>query len=158
MKKFYLPKPQPIRLSQAGIDNAKSEHVRLSKEREEILVRLQTAREMGDLSENGAYKYAKMELRDTDRRLRHLQKLLTYGVVVTSARSGVIDFGSRVKIKSDAGEMEFELVSGYESNPQEQKLSVYSPIGKAILGKKAGDAVEVETPSGIKNYAIVSVA
>ncbi len=76
MKKYYPSKPKSIDLTQAGMDEAKVEHSELTAERAEILVRLQTAREMGDLSENGAYKYAKFELRDTDRRLRHLNKLL----------------------------------------------------------------------------------
>jgi len=157
MKKYFLPKPVPIRLTQAGMDETKAEHAKLAKTREEILVRLQTAREMGDLSENGAYKYAKMELRDTDRRMRHLLKLMTYGVVVKSAGTGIIDFGSWVTIETNGKTFKYQLVSGYESDPALKKLSVYSPIGKAILRKKAGEKVEVEVPAGTVTYLIVKV-
>lgn len=144
-------------MTQAGLDEAQAEHDRLSKGREEILVRLQTAREMGDLSENGAYKYAKLELRDTDRRLRHLAKLLRYGVAVASQGKGVADFGSRLTVSSRNKEMVFQLVSGYESDPAQQKLSVYSPIGKALLGKKVGDTVEVLVPAGNVSYTVLKV-
>lgn len=155
--KYYAPKPEPIRMTQAGLDEAREEHSKLSKEREEILVRLQTAREMGDLSENGAYKYAKQELRDTDRRLRHLNKLLRFGVVTESSHSGRVDFGSKVTLNNGNMDMYFEMVSGYESDPGMKKLSVYSPIGKAILGRKSGDSVDVTVPAGVVTYRIVKV-
>ncbi|MFC1654049.1 GreA/GreB family elongation factor [Patescibacteria group bacterium] len=156
-KKYYQKKPDPIKLSRDGFEKAKSDVEKLSTLREEILVRLQTAREMGDLSENGAYKYAKFELRDCDRKLRHAKKLSMYGVVVEKDDNGVIGFGNTVTIKGDQGEMTFELVSGYESDPNVGKLSVYSPIGKAVQGKRPGDKVDVDVPAGKNTYEILNV-
>lgn len=156
-KKYYPPKPKSISMTKQGLDEAKVEYEQKSKLREEILVRLQTAREMGDLSENGAYKYAKFELRDCDRRLRHLSKLIKHGVVVEETREGVVGFDSKVVINNGKSDMEFRMVSGYESDPTEKKLSVYSPIGKAIMGKSVGDTVTVEIPAGKTKYKILSV-
>lgn len=144
-------------MTQQGLDEAKAEFEQKSKLREEILVRLQTAREMGDLSENGAYKYAKFELRDCDRRLRHLSKLIKHGVVAEETREGVVGFDSEVVINNGKIDMEFRMVSGYESDPEQKKLSVYSPIGKAIMGKSIGDTVLVEIPAGNTEYKILSV-
>jgi len=86
MVKITRPKPRPIRLTQEKYDQTKAEHLKLTKERKNVLVRLQTAREMGDLSENGAYTAARLELGSTDRRLRHLNRLITWGEVVKSKK------------------------------------------------------------------------
>jgi len=79
MAKLMPQKPKPIQLTQEKYNQSKKERLKLNKERKEILIRLQTAREMGDLSENGAYTAAKFELRNTDRQLRHLNRLIRWG-------------------------------------------------------------------------------
>lgn len=132
---------------------------RLSTLREEVLGRLKTAREMGDLSENGAYKYAKFELGNISRELRRLRQLIHNGVVVQKqAANGKVAFGSVVTIKSDTRTMIFTLVSEFESNPTKGKLSMKSPIGVAVFGKNVGDAVVIRTPSGDVQYHITTVA
>lgn len=125
--------------------------------RDEIVNRLQAAREMGDLSENGAYKYAKFELRSTDSRIRHLTKLLENGEVKSSTHSGMVDFGSRVTLDNGKQQQSFTLVSHLESNPQKQKLSLDSPLGKTLIGKKVGDQVEITAPAGTLTYKILKI-
>ncbi len=77
--------------------------------------------------------------------------------MVKTSKSGRVDFGSQVTLDTGDGEVEYEMVSGYESDPVQKKLSVYSPIGKAILGKKSGDSVEIEVPVGVKTFKIVKI-
>ncbi len=130
----------------------------LQKELVEVMARLKVAREMGDLSENGAYKYAKFEISDIRRQLGSLKHLLTHGYVATkSNHNGQVGFGSKVTLQSQKGQMTFTLVSQFESDPQNNKLSDASPLGRAVLGRSAGDSVTVVSPSGELSYTIVKV-
>lgn len=128
----------------------------LTKKREGAVINLRTAREMGDLSENGAYKAARFELSSIDRELRRLTYLLRYGEVVETVNKNYIDFGSRVTLDDGKQQLAFTLVSSYESDPGKQKLSIYSPIGRGVMGKRKGDKVIVNAPAGQKTYTIVS--
>jgi transcription elongation factor GreA len=134
----------------------------LEELREEVLKRLQTAREMGDLSENGAYKYAKFELGNIGRQLRKYKGLLAKGFPApkNTGLKGTIDFGSEVTIeKMDAKKKTrtFTIVSGHESDPSIGKLAYSSPMGKPLMRKKVGDIVTVETPTGSNKYKIISI-
>lgn len=127
----------------------------LTKERAEVMKRLQTAREMGDLSENGAYKYAKFELGSIGRQLQQLKFLLDNGQVVPKPITvTTVSFGCTVTVSSAGKKTPYMLVSQYESNPKEGKLSMESPIGAALMGKKVGDEVTVNIPSGTVHYVI----
>ncbi len=151
------PIPDPIPLTQPAYNKIQSDFHSLSQQREHILIRLQTAREMGDLSENGAYKYAKFELRDTDRKLKTLRHLLRYGQVVSPKLDGTVNFGNSVTIKNPNHTIEFTLVSSYESNPSQKKLSLASPFGRAVIGKKVGDQVTIDAPSGQTTFTITRI-
>lgn len=145
-----------IRLTQEGYDKARKDLEELLERRKGAVISLRTAREMGDLSENGAYKAARFELSDIDREIRRLKILLRLAIVREVTNKGFIDFGSVVTLDDGENKITFTLVSGYESNPSEEKLSVTSPIGKAIAGKRAGDTVTVHAPAGAKTYKIVN--
>jgi len=122
-----------------------------------VKIRLKDAREMGDLSENGAYKYAKFEISRIYRELRTLVDLLERGEVVTPVSGSSSGFGSYVTLKTAQGKMtRYQLVSQYESDPAHLKLSLESPIAKAIAGKAAGSIVELETPRGKVVYTVVA--
>lgn len=145
-----------IRLTQEGYDTAKRDLEVLLNKRKGAVVNLQTAREMGDLSENGAYKAARFELSGIDREIRRLKFLLRVGIVREVTNKGYIDFGSVVTLDDGKNKITFTLVSGYESNPAENKLSLTSPIGKAVMGKRIGDTVTVHAPAGAKTYKIIN--
>lgn len=149
--------PPRIPFTQEAFDKMHAEVDRLVQYREEVVVRLQAAREQGDLSENGAYKYAKMELGNIGRQLRDLKYKLTFGYVPVKATTGAIDFGTTVTIQDDQRTMTFMLVSQHESDPTKNKLSTTSPIGQAVKGKKVGDVVEVQAPAGVVRWEIVKV-
>ncbi len=149
--------PEKIRFTKEGYVKMEEEFQALTDERVEILVRLQTAREMGDLSENAAYSAARLELGATDRRLRQLRYLMRFAEVVESRPAGFIDFGSRVTLDNGKKKMTFTLVGQYESDPAKQKLSIEGPLGMALKGKRAGDTVKVQAPGGMTSYRVVKV-
>lgn len=155
---YQPPLPPPIPFTQEGYQKVVTEIEQLEEQRKEVLIRLQAAREMGDLSENGAYKAARWELGGIDRRLRELNRLKLLGRVVEPQTNGVVEFGGQVKVKNEAGEeISFTLVNKYESDPTARKLSIDSPIGSALMGKKVGDKVLVNTPSGAQEFQVLEI-
>lgn len=155
--KFVPKAPARIPFTKEAYEKLQSEFDRLSRLREEVVVRLTTAREMGDLSENGAYHAAKMELGSIGRQLRQLKFQLRFGFVPAKNTGGTIGFGSTVTIENKDKTMTFMLVSKHESDPKQNKLSTESPIGNAVLGKKVGDEILVPLPTGEIRYKIVKV-
>lgn len=134
----------------------------LEQERELVMKRLIEARAMGDLSENGAYRYAKFELGNLNRQLKRYKQLLIKGFPAPKnvGLKGIIDFGSVVTIKkldSSNKQMTFTIVSKHESDPSKGKLSYSSPMGKELIRKKVGDTITVVTQAGKSRFAILSV-
>lgn len=141
--------------------------------REEVMERLIIARGMGDLSENGAYKYAKFELGNIGRQLKRFKRLLKDGFPApkNTGPKGLIDFGSEVTIekcgvgtslkssnkKTTPKQKTFMIVSEHESDPSKEKLSYSSPMGKAVMRKKVGDKVNVKTPGGVTKWIVAEV-
>lgn len=152
-----IPVLKKIPFTKEGFEKNQKDYDNLLAKRKEILVRLQAAREMGDLSENGAYQAARFELGSTDRELRRLKYLLKFGVVTEKKDNNSVDFGSRVTLDDGKEKMSFLMVSGFESNPGLNRLSIDSPLGKAIFGKKAGDKVLLKMPEGTTEYLISKV-
>lgn len=137
----------------------KSDIEQLKIEEKEVLNRLTTAREMGDLSENGAYKYAKFELGSLRRKMNHLTKMVNKGFEITKpAKPDKVGFGCSVTIKSGDTEMTVMIVNKHESDFAKQKLSNTSPIGQAIMHKKVGDVILIQTPGGEKEYTILKIS
>jgi len=150
--------PPSIPFTKSAYEQMETEVEQLLQLRKEVLVRLQAAREMGDLSENGAYTYAKMELGNINRQLRQLRYLLKFGQVIEKpVGNSVVSFGSSVTVEKNGQDVAYTLVSIHESNLLEKKLSTESPLGAALMGKKIGDVVEVTAPAGITSYRIKSI-
>jgi transcription elongation factor GreA len=143
-----------IIFTQQGYDTLVDEQKRLLDERPQAVSELTKARNMGDLSENGYYKAARMKLSDVDHRLRVLKHQIRYAVIRQPSNSGFVEVGSTVIL--DNGK-DYLIVGGYESNPSEGRLSHISPIGKALIGKKKGDSIKVSTPAGEKEFTIKEV-
>ncbi|MFZ5438079.1 MAG: GreA/GreB family elongation factor [Patescibacteria group bacterium] len=148
------PKPAKIPLSQQALDSKKAELVRLMKLKKEILDRLVVAREMGDLSENGAYKAAKFELGGVRRQLRQLHYLLANAYVPKIDQSDLASFGKEVTLQNETHTLVFTLVGSYEADPEQMKFSLDSPIGQAVVGKKVGAEVLVSSPTGEVKYLL----
>lgn len=126
----------------------------LQDRREVVLVSLQRAREMGDLSENGAYTAARFELGNTDRELKRLEFMLKYGQVVQSSGTDKIGFGNKVTVEVGGKEYTYTLVGTQESDPKLGKISLESPIGMALLGKKVGETALVMMPDRTIEYLV----
>ncbi len=152
-KKIYLTKD--------GLEELKKEHDELSKiKRPEVLERVSQARSMGDLSENAEYTAAREELSFIDGRIDELEELLKQVVMINENAKNtnhIVKLGSKVTVNIKGKKESFMVVGEWEADPTEKKISHESPLGKALLGKKVGEAVEVEAPAGKIHYSIVSV-
>ena len=129
--------------------------------RQEIAQKIKEAREQGDLSENAEYDAAKDEQRDIEARIEQLEKLLKNAEVVVEEEIDLekINIGCRVKVLDMEfdEEMEFKIVGSTEANSLQNKISNESPVGHALLGKKAGDIVDVETRAGVIQYKVLEI-
>ena len=129
--------------------------------RQETAQKIKEAREQGDLSENAEYDAAKDEQRDIEARIEQLEKLLKNAEVVVEEEIDLekINIGCRVKVLDMEfdEEMEFKIVGSTEANSLQNKISNESPVGHALLGKKAGDIVDVETQAGVIQYKVLEI-
>ena len=120
--------------------------------------KLSTARSMGDLSENSAYNAAKQELNFIDGKIRFLEKAIRFSHVVSPQTNGSeVTLGSLVTVKNKDTELQFHIVGKHEADPMNGKLSIESPIGKALMGKKTGDIVIINVPAGIQEFKILGI-
>ena len=122
----------------------------------EAIERLAKARDFGDLSENAEYHSAKEALSTMEGRVEELKDILTRVNVVDVQKAGdeMVGLGSVVQIEVNGASHEFTIVGEWEADPAAKKISHESPLGKALMGRKVGDTVEVEAPSGKIAYAI----
>lgn len=155
--KTQIPLPQPIKFTQEGYKKLEEDHKNFLSRRKEAVIKLKTAREGGDLSENGAYKAARFELSFVDREIRRITYLLRFGEIHKSTEKNIIDFGHKVTVWNGKKEQMFTLVNEFEASPKEEKISIKSPLGKALIGKKPGDVVVITTPAGEAKYSVVTV-
>lgn len=148
-----------IYLTREGLEDLKREYEELAKvKRPEVLNRVSQARNMGDLSENAEYTVAREELSFIDGRIDELEELLKQAVLISNNNhSNTIKLGSTVKVSADGGPEVFTVVGEWEADPKEKKISHESPLGKALLGKKVGEEVEVEAPAGKIVYTIEAI-
>lgn len=129
--------------------------------RKEVAQKIKEAREQGDLSENAEYDAAKDEQRDIEARIEELEKLLKNAEVVVEDEIELdkISIGCQVKVydlEFDE-EIEFRLVGSTEANSLQNKISNESPVGHALLGRKVGDVVDVETQAGVVQYRVLDI-
>jgi transcription elongation factor GreA len=151
---------QQTYLSREGIESLKKELQELkTKKRREIAQRLQEAKDLGDLSENAEYFEAKEAQSLNENRIAELEELLKNVVMIeTSSQEDIVRIGSTVEVKSDKNGAEvFSIVGSAEAKPQEGKISNESPLGRAFLGRKIGEEIEIKTPSGITKYKIIKI-
>ena len=146
-------------ISEEGLEKLKKELNNLKTvKRKEIADRLEAAKALGDLSENAEYQEAKEAQSLTEANIAEMEERLRDVKVIGKVRSrDYVEVGSTVVLKSDNGEEEYTIVGSEEANPTEAKISNESPLGKAVLGKKKGDKLEVKTPGGLVSYHLISI-
>ena len=129
--------------------------------RREVAERIRVAREFGDIAENAEYDSAKNDQAHLEARIAMLEERLKNARVVTKKeiRSGEVSVGTKVRLKDMKSNktVEYRIVGSAEADPAEMKLSNESPVGKAIMGRKKGDVVEVSVPRGALTFKIMDV-
>src|SRR5260221_9183145 len=146
-------------LTADGIQALKDELKELTtSKRGEIAERLKEDKADGDLSENAMYDAARDEQSFVEGRISEIEHILKHAAVISNKSKGTVALGSKVHVELEEGDAEYVIVGSTEANPDKGFISDQSPIGKALLGKKAGDEVEVEVPSGHMTYKIRKVA
>lgn len=147
------------KVTQAGYDQIAAEIETLKQSRPEKIEQLSAARALGDLSENAEYSAAKRDLRHLESRLRYLSKQLRYAQVVKPKNDAVIEIGKTVVLQfmDDKSEDTFELVGTPEADVGANKISLISPIGKAIMSHTVDDVVTIEAPNGAYQVKILKV-
>ena len=131
-------------------------------ERPKIIKAIAEAREHGDLSENAEYHAAKEQQGMNEARVAELEDRLSRAEVIDVSRlsGGSVKFGAKVTLIDEDTEAKvaYQIVGEYEADAKEGKISITSPIARALIGKSKGDSVEVATPGGGKSYEIVRVS
>ncbi len=146
-------------LTEEGVAELKAELTELIAERINVAERIKTAREFGDLAENAEYQVARQEQEKNEARIAELEHIIGNVEIIKSGGGSKVRLGSKVKLEGGTGKAkEFQVVGTVEADPLEGKISDESPIGKALLGRKLGDEIEIKTPAETATYKIVAIA
>jgi transcription elongation factor GreA len=149
-------------ITKAGLEKLIAELDQWKNEKRPAMVKqLATARAHGDLSENAEYHAAREELTRIDQKIYHLENTLRAAVLVdeTTVKTDQVRPYTRVKIHDHQKnkDREFTLVSAMEANPVEGKISHQSPVGQGLIGRKVGETVEIQVPSGTVQWTILEI-
>src|SRR5579872_1336580 len=154
-EKETLLTEEGLRKLEAELDDLKTVH------RKEVNDRIRQAKEFGDISENAEYEDAKQEQAFVEGRILRLEQMIRNARLIDASGSTAeeVQLGASVRVKElRSGEsFEFSIVGSAESDPPNKRLSNESPLGIALLGKRKGDTVDVETPRGKVQYKIEAV-
>ena len=147
-----------IVLTKEGLKELQEEFHQLNDvKRPEAVERLANARSEGDLAENSEYTAAKQDLAFIEGRIAELKQILMEAKVIASHSKKKVDVGCKVTLHIKGKKEMFTIVGEWEADPIQKKISHSSPLGKALLGKKPGDHVEVEAPAGKLLYKILHI-
>jgi transcription elongation factor GreA len=147
-------------LTQEKFDEFKKELEELkSTKRTEIAKALEYAKSLGDLSENAEYHEARNSQAVVEDRINHLEAILKSATIVSGHGTDAVAVGTQIKLEkeSDKSKREYTLVGSEESNANEGKISVRSPLGQAVLGKRKGETFSFSTPSGAVSYRVIDI-
>ncbi len=154
-------KNKKIYLTQEGFEELKSELDQLiNVQRPANIQAIKEARALGDLSENADYDAAKNDQAEIEGRIKKIEKMLENVEIIEKANLGVVGLGNTVSIRyvdDDDETDEYKIVGSQEADPFQSKISNESPIAKAIMNKKVGDIVDVESPNGVYQIEIIDI-
>lgn len=151
-----------IPMTQAGFDTAFKEHKQLTEiDRPYIIGEIARARALGDLSENAEYHAAKEKQGHTETKIQQLEERIQRAEIIDPEKlSGKeIKFGATINLEDEESgdQFTYRLVGEFESDAKNGKISITSPIARALIGKKRGDSVHVSIPSGERAYEVLKV-
>lgn len=151
--------PEPTYLTAEGAEKLRKELEELKgPRRQELARRLRSAIQMGDLSENADYHKAKEDQGFLEGRIQEIEYKLRNAVIIEETGREEVSIGNRVTIQEgDGPEETYHVVGAQEADPRNGRISNESPIGRALMGHRIGDMVEVETPGGKLSFKIVKI-
>ena len=129
----------------------------LLNSRREISERIADAKSYGDLSENAEYSAAREEQGVNETRIAEIENILKNAEIIKDTKRSKIALGSRVVLSSKKGKVEYQIVGAVEADPLDNKISNESPLGKELIGKKAGEEIELSTPKGNIAYKVEEI-
>jgi len=152
------PAPPATHVTAAGLAGLQAELEDLRTiRRPEVILRVKHARELGDLRENADYEAARNEQSFLEGRIQSIEQMLKTAVVIAAVDTGTVALGSTVVAEVDDERIELAIVGSTEADPAGGRISNVSPVGKALLGRRAGDNVVIHTPGREMNYLIIEV-
>ena len=151
---------KPSYLSREGLESLRKELEEMTNvRRAEVAARIHDAKEHGDLSENAEYEDAKNEQAFVEGRIQTLEALIKNATLIDEHHSNDhVQIGSTVKVKGPDGSQSFTIVGSTEAKPTEGRISNESPVGRALLGHRKGETVNVQVPAGDIAYTIVAIS
>ena len=136
-------------------------HNFVNKQRPEIIAAIAEARGHGDLSENAEYQYAKEQQSLIEGKILEIESVLAHAEIIdiSKLKGKEIKFGAIVKIEEEKTKKQstYQLVGEYESDINNKKISINSPLARSLIGKMKNDVVEVNSPKGTKIYTVISL-
>lgn len=145
-------------ITKTGLEKLRQDLEELKKRRTDIVDRIKTAKELGDLRENAEYSEARDAQAFNEAKILELEDMLkNIEVVEHGNQNDVVDIGSIITVESNGKTQNFELVGVSEAKPLEGKISVESPLGQAFMGRKVGEEVIVKVPKGTMRYKILKI-
>ena len=149
---------EPVLLTAEGLEKLKKDLEVAQRRRGEAGERLKEAFQPGDIEDNPEYEQAKEEVGLLDNRIYELQEMIGRAQIIRDTHSSVAAPGSTIEVVNDEGETEsYHLVGAVESDPSTGRISVDSPVGRALVGRKKGDKITVSVPSGTRTLTIKAV-
>jgi len=149
------------RLTKEGHDMLVAELEDLIKnKRKEVAERLKEAKDFGgELTENSEYEHAKNDQTFIEGRIEQINEIMSNHVIIEKEEKGKVNLGSTVIVRDmvEKKEKKFKIVSSIESDPEKNKISDESPVGKALLNKKMGEVILIKTPQSSKNFKIIDI-
>ncbi|HEV2413457.1 MAG TPA: transcription elongation factor GreA [Candidatus Dormibacteraeota bacterium] len=151
---------EDVHITPEGLEAVRREHDELTTvKRPAIVAKIKAARELGDLSENFEYHAAKNEQGMMEARIRELEVIIKNHVLIEAkSPGGVVGMGSTVRFAEDGADEEmYRIVGPAEADPKSGRVSYESALGKALIGHRVGDQVEIRTPSGAYSVRINAI-
>ena len=149
---------QPVLLTREGLERLKNELVVVRERRVEAADRMKEAAQPGDIEDNPEYEQAKEEVGRLDDKIYELEEMIGRAKIIEGNRGSVAEPGSTIEVEDEDGErITYHLVGAVEADPGSGRISVESPVGRALVGKSKGDSVSVTVPAGTIELKVLAV-
>lgn len=149
---------EPVLLTAEGLEKLKRDLEDARARRREAADRMKEAAQPGDIEDNPEFEQAKEDVASLDNRIYELEEMIGRAKIIEEHHSSVIEAGSVIEVEDEEGQVEtWHLVGAVESDPTSGRISIDSPVGRALLGRRKGDRVSVNAPSGVVEFQVKAV-